>query len=108
MPEETGKKDQWVAIMAQTETADTEGNPVKNWTVLRNVWARAESLFVRQGEFQLAGAVVSETHRKFTVNYRTDYAEKMRVVWRGVNWNIYEVQPTEDMFDTALFASRIQ
>lgn len=104
-----GQKRERVEIQRATETADAEGQPVKDpWLKVVTVWARVESLTGR--EFESVKAISSEISKRFTVNYRRDLTVKMRVVWlfdRSA-WNIHDIQPDETKFDMAIYASRVK
>lgn len=102
-----GAKREWIVIKSMIETTDSEGNPVKSWaTTVTSMWARVKSLTGR--EFESVKSINSEIAKKFEVPYRTDLTVLMRVEWNGSNWNIHDIQPTEDKFDMALYASRVQ
>lgn len=106
MPERAGPKRERITIQSATETADSEGQPVKSWSTFATAWARAQFLSGR--ELEGMQKVNAETSLKFVVNYRTDITEKMRVSWRSSFWNINAILPDESKFDMTLLASRVE
>lgn len=106
MPEQIGKKRERLTVELATETADSEGQMVKTWVAFRTMWARAEFLMGR--ELDAMQKINAEITTRFTVNYQNDLTEKMRIKWRLLNWNIHAILPTEDKFDMAIFASKVE
>jgi len=116
MSESAGRKDQRFTFRYPEETTDTEGNPVKNWINVRTVWGRVDSLTGR--EYERVRSINSEISKKFTVEYRRDMVKKQpegspsalkyQVVWDGWEWNIHDIQASDDRRDMALFVSRVQ
>lgn len=104
----TGARRERVTLYSLTETTDAEGQPVKSWPPLRTVWAQVTS-FVRGGkEIAAMNEVKSVSVKIFTMNYRSDVTETMRIGWRSSNWNIYYIDVSEDKATMELHASRIQ
>ncbi len=101
-----GAKDQRVQIQEAIETANAEGQPVKEWIKYVDTWAEVSSLTGR--EYESMKQINSEISNKFTINYRRDITVKMRVMWQTQQWNIHDIQPTSDRFDMRLYASRVK
>ncbi len=106
MPSAIGRKRERFTIESGTESADSEGQPVTTWATFATVWARAEFLSGR--ELEAMQKINSEISVRFTVHYRADVTEKMRVSWRSKYWNIHAIQATEDKFDMALMCSKVE
>src|SRR4051812_7598053 len=106
MPDRAGEKRERLSIEAVTETPDSHGQPIKVWRIFGTMWARAEFLYGR--ELEAMQKINSEISTRFTVNYRADITEKMRITWRSTSWNIHSIRPTEDKFDMFLFASVVK
>lgn len=101
-----GDKRERLLIQSCTEIADAEGHPVKTWRTLTTAWARAE--YLSGQELEAMQKINAEIAVKFTVNYRPEVNEKMRVQWRGSTWNIHGVLPAEDKFDMRLAVSKVE
>lgn len=96
-----------IAFYSFTETVSSEAQPVKSAPVtVATVWARVSSLNGR--EFEAMKAISAEAAWKFTVNFRTDITVLMKIFWRNATWNIHDIQPDEDKFYMAIFASKVQ
>jgi SPP1 family predicted phage head-tail adaptor len=68
---------------------DAAGQPLKTWEnlpTLPTVWGSAQPL--RGKEFLAANQVQATAEVKFTIRYRTDLDASMRLLWRGV---VYEL-----------------
>lgn len=107
MREPIGKKRERIVIQAPQESVDSSGYPAKTWTEHARLWARAT--FLRGVELEAMQKINAATWIRFTIRYRhNDLTEKMRIVWRNENWNIHSILPTEDKFDMALTASKVE
>lgn len=106
MPEPSGARREQIVIQSSTASADSGGQPIKSWSTLATVWARAEYLTGRESEGM--SKINAATNMKFTVNYRTDVTPAMRISWRSKFWNIEAVLPGEDKFDMRLLASKVE
>ena len=101
-----GLKRERVQIQEAVETADAEGQAVKNWVKYVDTWAEVSALTGR--EYESMKQINSEISNKFTVSYRRDITVKMRLMWQLQQWNIHDIQPTADKFDMRIYTSRVK
>jgi SPP1 family predicted phage head-tail adaptor len=101
-----GEKRERVQIQEAIETADAEGQPVKNWIKYVDTWAEVMPLTGR--EYESMKQINSEISKRFVINYRRDVTVKMRIYWQTEQWNIHDIQSTADKFDIRLYASRVK
>lgn len=75
-------------ITLQTRAAgqDSLGAPVGEWADTFAVWAHAEP--IRGREYFASGQMQAAVDVRFTIRYRADVVETMRVVWRGEPYEI--------------------
>lgn len=103
----TGARRERITIYSLTETADAHGQPLKTWPALRTVWAQVASFVRGSQEIAAMNEVKSVSIKIFTMNYRSDVTEKMRIGWRSVYWNIHYIDVAADKFTMDLHASRV-
>lgn len=70
-----------ITLQARAAGQDSLGAPNGAWADVATVWAKAEPLTGR--EYFAAGQMQAATDVRFTIRYRADVVETMRVVWRG-------------------------
>lgn len=79
-----GQLDQRITLQVKTLSRNDLGQPVPTWANLATtptVWARARP--VRGAENFAAGQLQATADVVFTIRYRSDVTEAMRVLWRG-------------------------
>lgn len=64
----------------------TTGEMVRTWQEVAKVWASLEPLSANA--FVAAGAEQSEVTARVTIRYRDDVTSKMRLVYRGMYYDI--------------------
>lgn len=106
MPSPIGLKRERPIVQVATETADAEGQAVKVWNNFATEWARVE--FLQGRELEAMQKINTEISTRFTINYRNDVTEKMRLLWRNDYWNIHAILPSEDNFEMALMCSKVK
>lgn len=106
MPNAIGVMRERLAIQTNTPSVDAEGQPVASWATTVTVWGRAEFLSGR--ELEAMQKINSQIVTRFTVRYRADITELMRVSWRSKNWNINAVMPDEGKDFIALLVSKVE
>lgn len=68
---------------------DPDGFITQQWQDVATVWAAVENLHGR--EYWEAASVQAENTVKFTIRYRPDVDQTMRIVFRGKIYNIISV-----------------
>lgn len=99
-----GKLRERIVIEFASTNTDVEGQPIRSWSTLATVWARAEFLSGR--ELETLQKIDARTAVRFTIRYRTDVTALMRVTWRSSTWNIHTILPFEDRHYTRLITSK--
>jgi len=83
-----GEMDEMISILAPSATSDITGGQSVTWApVVQNLWAKVENN-VRSDEALEADQVTAISVKVFTIWYRADINEKMRVLWRSKEANI--------------------
>lgn len=83
-----GEMDELISILEPTETVDSTGGVATTWdAIAENLWAKVENS-VRSDEGLEGEQITAVNVKIFTIWYRTDITEKMRVMWRGKEANI--------------------
>lgn len=84
-----GELDERITLQAPTLVADGGGGSTVTWSDLATVWAK---VVARQGGERMEdGRISAETATDFTLRNRTDIDERMRIVWRGVTYNVRSI-----------------
>lgn len=81
-----GKLDRRIAIQRFVSTDDSFGQPNETWTDLDTVWANVK--FMTGSERINSAALHSVRLAIFTIRYRTDVTEVMRISFQGLYWKI--------------------
>lgn len=84
-----GQLDQRITLQARVKSRDALGTDDYTFANLPSrpvAWARARPL--RGKELFAAGEMRGQITTEFTIRYRSDLDEKMRVVWRGKPYDI--------------------
>ena len=82
-----GKLRHKMTLQQPVTTQDTTtGEMVTVWTDVAKVWASLEPLSANA--FVAAGAEQSEVTARVTIRYRDDVTSKMRLVYRGMYYDI--------------------
>lgn len=81
-----GNLSERVTIEQQTTVSDGAGGRSRAWSALATVWADVRPKAGRE-RAQAAGLEAPATY-EFTLRRRADLTESMRLVWRGVAFNI--------------------
>ena len=85
-----GNLDRRIVIQASTVSRDGYGEGVPAWSTFRTVWAWIRPVNVSEAE-KSNKITASETVR-FVVRYRSDYNEKMRIVYNSATYDIRGIQ----------------
>lgn len=71
---------------------DDEGFATQEWQDVATVWASVENLYGR--EYWQAAAIQAENTVKFTIRYRLDVDQTIRIVFRG---QVYEITAIDNI-----------
>ena len=86
---QAGKLDRRITIQSPTSTRDGAGQPVEAWALLATVWARVEHL---RGKEPFQGQEFNAQRTSvFTIRYRTDLDETMRIIFDGDTYDILAI-----------------
>lgn len=85
-----GAMDERIQLQAETATVDGIGGVTKAWVTFASVWAKVTPQ--RGQEAMQEGRMAASEAVKFMVYSRNDVTELTRIVWRGVNYNVRNVQ----------------
>lgn len=66
------------------------GEMIETWADFVSVFAKIEPLVGR--EYLAAAAIQAEDTTKFTMRYRGDVDQTMKIRWDGKDWNIQSIQ----------------
>ena len=75
-----------VEIEEQISERDSDGVLVTYWAPVASVWAAVEPVSVK--EWIQSGQMQSEVKARFVIRYRPDIRASMRIVHRGLYYNI--------------------
>lgn len=90
-----GKLRHQVTLQFRTETQDPDtGAITQAWADVDTVWGRVEPLSAR--EFIASQASQAKVTARVTIRYRADVVPTMRLVHRGLTYNIEGVLPDKD------------
>lgn len=81
-----------ITLQKKVDVVDAEGFTTQQWQDVATVWAAVENLHGR--EYWEAAAVQAENTVKFTIRYRPDIDQTMRIVFRG---QIYEITAIDNI-----------
>lgn len=81
-----------ITLQRRIAGVDAEGFAVETWTDVATVWAAVENLYGR--EYWQAAAVQAENTVKFTIRYRPDVDQTMRIIFRG---QVYEITAIDNI-----------
>jgi SPP1 family predicted phage head-tail adaptor len=84
--------DRRITIQQATETRDDHAGVTHTWADVATVWARLDHPQTSNDEAQEAGKQTVHRRTEFTIRYRSDVTEKMRVVYNSENYDILTVQ----------------
>lgn len=101
-----GKLRERLVFEVSTSTVDSEGQPVEVFMLHATLWGRAEFLSGR--ELEALQKISAEIVLRFTVRYRSDITEMMRVSWRDELWNINAIMPDERKQYMTLAVSKVE
>jgi phage head-tail adaptor, putative, SPP1 family len=96
--ENAGEYNRKIEVQRRSGAVDGSGQPLDEWIVLHRLWSkiRTESGMATIRQAAQNDGIMSTARRvSFRVRYRTDIDEAMRVVHRGVPYDILRVQPDE-------------
>jgi SPP1 family predicted phage head-tail adaptor len=78
-----------IRIERQVKTENTRGEVVYTWALHATVWAQVSPMNATRGrELVAASQVQSEITTRFRIRYREGIDETMRIIWRGVQYDI--------------------
>jgi len=78
-----------ITLQKKIDITDNEGFTKPDWDDVATVWAAVENLHGR--EYWEAAAIQAENTVKFTIRYRPDVDQTMRIIFRGKVYNILSV-----------------
>ena len=81
-----------ISIQQYSTARDASGGEVLTWSELAAVWAATEYA-TSSDEVQQGTRVTAQTNTIFTIRYRADVTEKMRILWKNKHWNIRALLP---------------
>ena len=81
-----------VSIRQYSSARDAAGGETLTWSELAEVWAAIEWK-ITSGEEEQAQRVTAGTDVIFTIRYRSDVNEKMKILWNSKLWNIRSLLP---------------
>jgi len=84
-----GQLNQRIAIQQETASRGDFVQEILTWSDLTSCWSMAGS-----GEGIAADQIVVTTRADFTIRYRNDIDEKMRIVYNGSNYGILNIKNT--------------
>lgn len=85
-----GDLNEEIIIQSYTEIRSATGSTTYSWSTYATVWARAMEQTGR--EFFQSDQENPEARAVFRIHYRSDLDRKMRIVYRGDNWNIESIR----------------
>lgn len=80
--------DQRITIQRATEATGSMGDVSKTWATLATVWAAVADAGGGRGEQLQDERTMATATTRFTLRQRSDVTTAMRIVWRGVVYNI--------------------
>jgi len=84
-----------VSLQAQVQTQDPDtGEVLVSWQTIAQPWAEIMPMSAR--EFVAAAANQSEVRGRITIRYRATVKAAMRILHRGMIYNIFGVMPDPD------------
>jgi SPP1 family predicted phage head-tail adaptor len=104
---QAGKLNERLTIQSKAVTRAPDGGEVVSWVTVATVWGSARPLSGR--ELIAARAAQADITTRFSIRYRSGITPAMRVLWRGMAYDITEVlpYPTEDRIDLLGFADAV-
>lgn len=94
--ERIGSMNERIVIQTVSEAQSTSGFPAPTWSTFATVWANVQFGTSGADERILADRETSISPVLFTVRYRTDVTEKMRVSWRSDLFDIEAIMPAPE------------
>ncbi|QYW02482.1 head-tail joining protein [Stenotrophomonas phage Silvanus] len=95
MSENAGEYNRKIEIQKRSGAVDGSGQPLDEWITAHRLWSKIRGetgmATIRQAA-AAQGIMVTTTRVSFRIRYRTDIDEAMRVVYRGVAYDILRVQ----------------
>lgn len=86
---ESGKLRQRVTVQRRDVTQNEFGEQATTWATVATLWAEVVD---RSGsQIFKAEQQINETHTRVRIRYRADITPAMRVVYRGVNYDVAAV-----------------
>jgi len=99
-----GSLNRRIRIESRTDGVDNSagavGDSIVTWTLVAETWAGISPSSGR--ELEVAGALRAQMLTEFTLRYREGINEKMRVVYRGVFYNIEYMQNVDMANETLI------
>ena len=93
MIDQAGQMDRRITIKKFSETTDSFGQQVKNFSTLASVWANVVERVGREGE---DGEMIAATKKvEFVIRYRTDVDEEMRISYNNNTYKIQAIQSAD-------------
>lgn len=87
----TGKLRHKVQLQQRADVQDSAGDMIPAWPTIAEIWAEIVPMSAR--EFREAAAEQSEVRGRIVIRYRDNVDASMRIVHRGMYYNILGVMP---------------
>ena len=91
-----GELNRRILIQQETATRGTSGQEVLTWANLADVWAKVDYPTTGSGEDIDGNQVIVTTRADFIIRYRDGIDEKMRIVYRGSNYGILNINEMQE------------
>lgn len=84
-----GELNKRITLQSLSQTQDSEGGMVDSWTDFATVWAKIINLSgFNKRSSAAAGGNIEAARTEFTIRYNAGVNKKMRIVYKGQNFNI--------------------
>ena len=95
-----GKMRHRIEIQTYSNTKNEIGELTKSWTTYKTLWAEKKQL--RGYNTTIEDKEGIEYNYRFKVRYRTDLDESMRIVHKGIVYDIKHINPIQeiDLYET--------
>lgn len=78
-----------ITLQKKVDVTDADGFTTQQWQDVATVWAAVENLHGR--EYWEAASVQAENTVKFTIRFRPDVEQTMRILFKGKVYNILSI-----------------
>ena len=91
-----GRMNERIVIQSVTESRSASGQVNKSWLTFATVWAAVEYKRVGTDEKEIVARETAIGNVEFTVRYRTDLNEKMRISFNSKVYDIERILPEQE------------